>query len=127
MSTSITYKVVEYANGAKTWYLNGMFHREDGPALEQSNGTKVWCLYGKLHREDGPAIEHFNGTKEWWLNDKLHRENGPAVEHSNGSKEWWLNGEHMSEEEHRARTQNPTCNGKIVEIDGKKYKLMEVE
>ena len=72
------------------------------------------------------VVVYFSGTKEWRLNGKLHREDGPAVERANGSKEWWLNGEHMSEEEHRARTQNSTCNGKIVEIDGKKYKLTEV-
>jgi len=58
-------------NGTKKWYLNGKYHREDGPAIENSNGTKAWYLNGKCHREDGPAIEYGGGgTKEWWLNNR---------------------------------------------------------
>jgi len=63
-----------YSNGTKHWFLNGKFHREDGPAVEHSNGYKVWYLNGKCHREDGPAIEYTNGDKTWWLNDKLYSE-----------------------------------------------------
>ena len=63
-------------DGSQEWYLNGMFHREDGgPALVKPNGTKVWCLYGKFHREDGPASEFFNGIKSWFLNgEEAHPE-----------------------------------------------------
>jgi hypothetical protein len=32
-------------------------------------GTKRWFLNGKYHREDGPAVEYANGSKEWYLND----------------------------------------------------------
>jgi hypothetical protein len=103
MNESIVYEVVVYSSGTKEWRLNGKLHREDGPAYEHHSGSKTWYLYGNLHREDGPAVERYDGTKEWWLD-----------------------GESLSEEEHRARTQNPTCNGKIVEIDGRKYKLTEV-
>ena len=74
-----------------------------------------------LHRLDGPAIEWANGHKEWWVNGKLHREDGPAIEYANRSKEWWMNGQRLSEQEFNNRS-NP-CSGKIVEIDGKKYKL----
>jgi len=77
--------------GDKIWLLNGIPHREDGPAIEYANGTKEWFLNGKRHREDGPAIERANGDKVWFLNNKLHREDGPAVERANGFKEWWLN------------------------------------
>ena len=35
-----------------------------------ANGNKSWYLNGKLHREDGPAIECVNGSKYWWLNDE---------------------------------------------------------
>ena len=31
-------------NGDKRWYLNGNFHRTDGPAVEYSDGTKYWFL-----------------------------------------------------------------------------------
>ena len=60
--------------GTKVWRLNGMRHREDGPAIEYVDGAKVWWLHGKLHREDGPAVEWASGYKEWWLNDKYYRD-----------------------------------------------------
>ncbi len=50
------------------------------------NGNYEWRVNGLLHREDGPALEHKNGDKEWWVNGKCHRENGPAVEYANGAK-----------------------------------------
>ena len=122
----IEYTVKVYPNGGKSWWLNGNLHREDGPAIENSNGDKYWYLNGKLHREDGPAVEYSTGYKSWYLNDKLHREDGPAVEYSNGDKGWYLNGEELTEQEHKAATSKPTCEGKLVEIDGKKYELKEV-
>ena len=87
------------------------------------NGTKAWSLNGKRHREDGPAIECANGTKEWRLNGVYHREDGPAVEWAGGYKEWWLNGKQLTEKEHQDQTQ--VCTNKVIEIDGKKYKLVE--
>jgi hypothetical protein len=122
----IEYTVKVHTNGTKSWYLNGKFHREDGPAIEWSDGTKSWWLNGNRHREDGPAIEDSSGTKEWYLNGKRHREDGPAVEYSEGDKEWWLNGKFLTKQEHKAATSKPNCEGKIVEIDGKKYELKGV-
>ena len=58
--------------GNKRYYLNGLLHREDGPAIEYFNGTKYWCKNGKLHREDGPAIEYITGETEWCLNGKYY-------------------------------------------------------
>jgi hypothetical protein len=115
---------VEYYGGDKSWYLNGKLHREDGPAIEHSNGTKRWYLNGNLHREDGPAIEHPSGAKSWYLNGKRHREDGPAIEYSDGTKSWYLNGEHLTKQDFLARTNS--YDGKVVEIDGKKYQLKEV-
>ena len=90
------------------------------------NGSKFWYLKGKLHREDGPACEWASGTKWWYLNDKLHREDGPASEWADGSKYWYLNDEKLSEAEFNARTkQKPSCEGKVVEVDGVKYKLVK--
>ena len=88
------------------------------------DGVKEWYLNGKAHREDGPAVEYAGGYKEWWLNDKLHREDGPAIEGGDGSKRWYLEGVLLDEDQHR--TQTESCAGKVVEIDGKKYKLTEV-
>jgi len=54
--------------GTRNWYLNGMFHREDGPAREFANGSNEWFIHGRLHRVDGPAINWVvSGDKEWWL------------------------------------------------------------
>mgnify|MGYP006078006563 CR=1 FL=1 len=59
-----------YPSGNKYWYLNGLFHREDGPAIEWVNGSKEWYLNGNLHREDGPTYEGINGHKEWYYHGK---------------------------------------------------------
>ena len=64
--------------------------------IEYKSGNKFWYLNGVRHRENGPAIEYSNGNKQWYLNDKLHREDGPAVEFIDGKKEWWINGEFIS-------------------------------
>ena len=66
-----------------------------------------------------------NGDKVWYLNGKRHREDGPAFEGADGSKAWWLNGERLTEEEFNQRMNKP-CSGKVVEIEGVKYKLVEV-
>ena len=91
----------------------------------QDNGTKCWYLNGKLHREDGPAVEWSDGTKRWYRNGKLHREDGPACEFADGTKRWYIDGLALAEE--GFNNKNKTCNGKIVTIDGKQYKLQEVK
>ena len=90
------------------------------------DGTNEWFLDGQLHREDGPAIEYVSGTKEWWLKGKLHREDGPAVEWADGSKELHLNDKRITEEEFNNRMNPDPCDGKVVEIEGRKYKLQPV-
>ena len=117
--------IVKVEDGDRFWYFNGQLHREDGPAIEQANGFRSWYVNGKLHREDGPALEMADGVRSWWINGERHRLDGPAVEMANGSRKWYLNGKQLTEAEFNAR-QHPTCDGKVVEIDGKKYKLMGI-
>ena len=62
-------------------------------------GNKEWRLNGLLHREDGPAVEDTDGDKWWYRDDKLHRDDGPAVEYANGTKEWWVNGIQLEDTE----------------------------
>jgi hypothetical protein len=64
----IKYEVRVYEDGNRFWYLNGVLHREDGPAVECLNGTREWYLNGKRHRTDGPAIEYPSGKCYWYLN-----------------------------------------------------------
>jgi hypothetical protein len=59
-----------HKNGIQEWRLNGVYHREDGPAIIYPDGTQKWWLNGDLHREDGPAVIYPYGTQEWYLNGK---------------------------------------------------------
>jgi hypothetical protein len=102
--------------GTARWRLNGLLHREDGPAVEHVNGDKSWWLDGKPHRLDGPAVVYADGYTEWRLNGLLHRLDGPAVENADGDKEWWLNDVQLTEAEHAAQTCG--CSGRTVTIDG---------
>ena len=124
-----TYKVTVDDNGTIKWYnKQGQVHNEHGPAIEWANGDKSWWLNDKLHREGAPSIEEASGNKWWYLNGKRHREDGPAIEWANGTKWWYINGKQLTEAEFNARTKKqPTCDGRVVEIDGKKYKLQEVK
>jgi hypothetical protein len=123
----IEYTVKVYESGDKEWYLNGKFHREDGPAIEYITGSKLWYLNGKLHREDGPAIEYITGSKSWYLNGKLHREDGPACEYPSGEKAWYLNGKQLTKSEHAEQT-NPAVEMTVEQICkalGKKVKVVK--
>ena len=59
----------------KTWTINGLFSRKDGPArtIVDRDGKVIymeWCIEGKPHRLDGPAIiiSHKEvQMKEWWI------------------------------------------------------------
>jgi hypothetical protein len=73
------------------------------------DGDVFWCKPGTVisHREDGPAI-----IRPMWFG-------------MIGHKEWYIDGKKMSEEEFNNRNKS-SCDGKVVEIDGKKYQLKEV-
>ena len=119
----ITYKVTVGDEGTKWYNSKDELHRVSGPAVEYSDGTKVWYKEDKRHREDGPAIEDVNGNKHWFKEGKEHRLDGPAIERANGTKKWWLEGNLYTEAEYNNKLHAPSCEGKVVEIDGKKYKL----
>jgi len=122
-----TYKVTVDEHKTIRWYNDkDEYHRLDGPAIEWANGTKEWYVDGKLHRLDGPAIEWSDGSKEWWVDGKQHRLDGPAIEYADGFKAWYVDGKQMSEKEFNEYTKpKPSCEGKVVEVDGVKYKLVK--
>jgi hypothetical protein len=69
-----------------------------GRLLEYDNGDKGWYLNGEFHREDGPAFEYADGDKFWYINDKFHRLDGPACEFTEDGKDckvWYINGQHI--------------------------------
>ena len=59
----LEYTVKVYPNGSKFWFLNGKYHREDGPAIEYADGIKYWFLNGikmteqEHQRRTNPAKE----------------------------------------------------------------------
>ena len=122
-----TYKVTVDEDKTIQWYNDkDQLHRLDGPAIEEANGVKQWCVDGKLHRLDGPAYESANGSKSWWVEGKLHRIDGPAFEWANGYKEWYVDDKKMTEKEFNKYIKpKPSCEGKVVEVDGIKYKLVK--
>jgi hypothetical protein len=115
------------SNGfVKEWYIDGKRHRTDGPAVEWANGNKEWWINGVIIRIDlliesgitefefkgkryyitekpkEKKYHMFDGIREWKTNGLLHRENGPAVEKPDGSKEYWLKGKQYPEEQYWA-------------------------
>ena len=117
---------IEYAHGGKVWYVEGQLHRLDGPAVEYVEGSKRWFVDNTCHRLDGPAIEYADGSKAWYVEGKLHRLDGPAIEDADGYKEWYVKGEELTEKEFNAYIKSkPTCEDKVVEVDGIKYKLVK--
>lgn len=55
-------------NGTVVWEMDGVNHREDGPAIIMADG-ETWCLYGEFHRLDGPAVIWTDNSEpnEWWV------------------------------------------------------------
>jgi len=122
----IIYTVTVSDNGTKHWYLNNKLHRVDGPAVEYADGSKHWYHDGKPHRVDGPAIEGADGSKIWYVDNKRHRVDGPAVEYASGSKEWYLDGKELTHSQwlEAVKPKVASCVGKLVEVDGVKYRLI---
>ena len=89
--------IFNFPDGSKTWWKDGKFHREDGPAIIHPDGSEWWYQNDKKHRLDGPAYIDSAGYQYWYLNDELHREDGPAVIYPNGGEEWWQNGRELNQ------------------------------
>lgn len=81
-------------------------HRTNGPAIEYCDGSKHWYTNGLRHRVGGPAIELNNGDKYWFIKGKCHRINGPSVEYANGLKEWFLNGVKYTKSQYKEKVEN---------------------
>lgn len=71
-------------DGSKYYYMHGVKHREDGPAI-YDNVTKqtIWYFMGMMHREDGPAKIFYSDNKEichnmWYKYGVLHNDKEAA-------------------------------------------------
>jgi hypothetical protein len=38
---------MQFMNGAQAWFVDGLLHRDDGPALVGIDGTLAWYLNGR--------------------------------------------------------------------------------
>ena len=62
-----------FNDGDEVWVQDGVFHREEGPAIIQPTGWEFWYKNGFKHREDGPAAivrNIFSGeviANRYWL------------------------------------------------------------
>ena len=131
----------EYENGQlayEQYRLNGNLHNPNGPAFRSwyDNGqlkSEEYHINGNLHNPNGPAIRYWykDGQlqyESYRLNGKIHNPNGPAYRewYENGqlaSEEYWLNGEKLTKEQFEKRKNSCDCEGKVIEIEGKKYEL----
>lgn len=85
--------------------LNGVLHREDGPAVIHHDevGYRGYYLFGQLHNVDGPAEYHeywdacAGMPERWYLQGERHRLFGPAVDTDGEDDEWYLFGVGYSE------------------------------
>lgn len=97
---TLKYRIVVNKYGTREYYNSAnKLHRDDGPAVEWSNGDKYWYQNGLLHRTDGAAIVSPGGYKTWYHNGQRHRTDGAAIEYPTGRKRWFINGVEMSEPE----------------------------
>lgn len=68
---------MDIENGVDEWFLNGKRHRMiHGPTITYANGDYVYHLNGLKHRDDGPAVRKLVGKKEifeYWLKGEMVR------------------------------------------------------
>lgn len=97
----MTYDTTELKNE------EGLFHCEDGPAIIMKDAItgrvmrEHWYLNGIRHRKDGPAVVQYSYLwskkhpvlEEYWVNGLRHREDGPA-------RITWFYGESQVSNEH---------------------------
>ncbi len=70
--------VIGKNNGRMEWWIEGLRHREYGPAVVDIYGSMTWYYYGLRHNVGAPAVIDKNGNCEWYQFGKLHRDDGPA-------------------------------------------------
>jgi hypothetical protein len=122
-----------------TYYKNGKYHREYGPAYQSwyDNGQKrseQYFINGKLHREDGSAYQHWYGQKwleAYYKNGNRHREDGPAHQYwyENGQKDietYFINGIEYTREkwiEKLKEINSPHYEDELTKYEGENYNL----
>jgi len=80
--------------------------KEPAPVVLE-DGSNYWRnIEGVNHREFGPAVVDLNGYKAWYINGVRHREDGPAIIWADGHRQWYINGVEYIEEEFNEQIRN---------------------
>ena len=89
------------------WYIDGKFHRYDGPArsiYDRNSAHLSWFNHGNLHRSDGPAeitrnLEYL--THIWCRNGDHHRDDGPAIISQDFNEDRYVEAWFINDKRHR--------------------------
>lgn len=93
--------IVKTNSGGTHYYVDGILHRDNGPAVVgRKGGFKQWYSNGKLHRDGGPALSMTKGCNWWYQHGMRHREDGPAyMNTADNSRTYWLYDKEYTEKE----------------------------
>lgn len=81
------------SDGVREWRVDGVLHRENGPAILLDDGAALFYRHGLLHRDGGqPAVSRPDGRTEWWEDGLRHREDGPALIEPDGTETFYFRG-----------------------------------
>lgn len=85
------------------------------------NCSIKYTVNGVLHRENGPAVVYPDGASFWFMWGKCHRTDGPAEIEADGTERYWCFGEEITKQEFEERFSGANdvyaINGKIVDFD----------
>jgi hypothetical protein len=98
---------IDPINHAEEWWVNGVLHRENGPAIKDRSG-EFYFRNGLYHREDGPAFIS-DGRVEYWINGVQYEEGvGGRLTPIHPLEESYEEGEGEAYEETHYHGQEPT-------------------
>ena len=87
-------------DGAINYYWGDLLHNGTGPAYISPSGEhREYWVRGLRHRTDGPAVELPNGDYEYWENGNRHNIHGPATSYGD-LLEYWIDGRQYDYEEY---------------------------
>ncbi len=88
---------IDSQNNAYFVRVDGILHKDDGPAIVWADGTFDWRQNGKPFRADGKPTTESPKYRKWYHHEDgaIGRVGGPAFETVTGYREYWLNGQYF--------------------------------
>lgn len=87
-----------------------LLHNPNGPSVITRDGDQHFHINGLRHREDGPAVIK-KESKEWYLNGERHNSKGPAFVSGDISK-WYVEGKQLISKD--VQTAKDILSGKLT-------------